>query len=215
MRETQNTNQTVTIEIATNTLVLGCKNSVIPDYVQSIGNYAFYNCTGLTSITIPEGVTSIGNSAFSNCTGLTSITIPEGVTSIGNYAFYNCNNLTAVYITDIAAWCKIDFNGVYANPMNYADHLYLNDELATDLVIPSSVTSIGDRAFYNCRSLTSIEIPSSVTSIGSSAFYNCLNLVSITYTGTIEQWTAVTKGGSWNGGTGNYIVHCSDGDIAK
>ena len=64
---------------------------------ESIGNYAFRNCTGLTSITVPDSVTSIDNYAFYGCTGLTSITIPESVTSIGNYAFYNCSALTDVY----------------------------------------------------------------------------------------------------------------------
>ena len=212
------------IEIATNTLVLGCKNSVIPDYVQSIGNYAFYNCTGLTSITIPEGVTSIGNSAFSNCTGLTSITIPEGVTSIGNSAFSNCTGLTSITIpegvTSIGNYAFYNCTGLTSITIpegvtSIGNSAFSNCTGLTSITIPEGVTSIGNFAFYNCRSLTSIEIPSSVTSIGSSAFYNCLNLVSITYTGTIEQWTAVTKGGSWNGGTGNYIVHCSDGDIAK
>ena len=80
----------------TKTLVEGCDNSVIPTdgSVTSIGDYAFYGCSGLTSITIPSGVTSIGDWAFYDCSGLTSITIPVGVTSIGYYAFEGCNSLT-------------------------------------------------------------------------------------------------------------------------
>ena len=70
----------------------------IPDGVTAIGDYAFYYCSGLTSVTIPSSVTSIGESAFRHCTGLTSITIPNSVTSIVNLAFWDCDSLTIVYI---------------------------------------------------------------------------------------------------------------------
>ena len=168
----------------------------IPDGVTSIGSYAFYNCTSLTSITIPDGVTSIGESAFYNCTSLTSITIPDGVTSIRSYAFYNCTSLTSItipdsvtyigehafyncasleniyYIGNVESWWGLEgknYSNLNSNPYN----LYFDGELVTNIEIPDDVTSIPHKAFYNCKSLTSINIPDSVTSIGNYAFYGC------------------------------------------
>ncbi len=143
----------------------------IPDSVTSIGEWAFAGCSNLTSVTIPDSVTSIDSSAFYQCSSLTSITIGDSVTSIGGGAFYDCSDLAAVHISDIAAWCNIDFRDHDSNPLSYANNLYLNGDLVTDLVIPDSVTSIGRYAFAHCSSLKSITIPDSVTSIGSYAFY--------------------------------------------
>ena len=86
------------IETSTNKLIVGCKNTIIPNSVTSIGNGAFYNCIGLTSVSIPNSVTSIGDSAFDSCWGLTSVTIPNSVTSIGKNAFSGCSGLTSVSI---------------------------------------------------------------------------------------------------------------------
>ena len=188
---------------------------IIPSNIQSIGWGAFKNCGGLTSITIPNSVTSICHSAFYKCTGLTSITIPDSVKNIEVYAFDECTGLTAVYITDIANWCNISFDSLDANPLCYAHRLYVNGVLAKNLTIPNSVTSIGKRAFYNCTSLKSITIPDSVTSIGYYAFRGCTGLTDIKFTGTKEQWDFVIKGSDWNQDTGNYTIHCTDGDIYK
>ena len=128
----------------------------IPNSVTSIGDYAFCECSSLTSVTIPNSVTSIGNKAFCECSSLTSVTIGNNLTSIGAQAFVNCSVLKAVYITDVAAWCGIAFKDYDSNPLYYAKKLYLNGDLVTDLVIPSSVTSIGNTAFYGCSYLTSI-----------------------------------------------------------
>ncbi len=148
--------------------------------VTNIGEKAFLYCPGLTSVTIPNSVTSIWESAFYWCSGLTSVTIGNSVTSIGNLAFSECSALTSVHISDIAAWCNIEFGYYDSNPLSYAHHLYLNGEEVRDLVIPNSVTSIGDNAFYNCSGLTSVTIPNSVTSIGSAAFSGCSGLTSVT-----------------------------------
>ena len=154
------------IETSTNRLIAGCKNTVIPESVTSIGDYAFYGCSGLTSITIPEGVTSIGGSAFYGCSGLTSITIPEGVTSIENFTFYNCSSLTSITIPE----------GV----TSFGRHAFLGCSSLASITIPESVTSIDVYTFYGCSSLTSITIPEGVTSIGGSAFSSCTNLTSVT-----------------------------------
>ena len=134
----------------------------------------------VTDLVIPNSVTAIGNYAFDNCTNLTSVTIPKSVTTIGSYAFSYCTGLTGVYISDLKAWCEIDFGNYSANPLYYAKKLHLNDQLVTDLVIPNSVTAIGNYVFYNCTGLTSVTIPNSVTTIGYSAFDNCTGLTSVT-----------------------------------
>ena len=154
------------IETATNTLITGCKNTIIPNSVTEIGDDAFFGCSGLTSITIPNSVTSIGYEAFSYCTGLTSVTIPNSVTSIGYRAFYKCSGLTSVIIpnsvTSIGGWAFCDCSGL------------------TSVIIPNSVTSIGNEAFSFCSGLTSVTIGNSVTEIGPGAFSGCSGLTSVT-----------------------------------
>ena len=152
----------------------------IPNSVTYIGKEAFYYCSGLTSVTIPNNVTYIGEKAFAYCSGLSSVTIGSSVSTIGKDAFDMCQKLTSVNIYDVAAWCNIKFKSGYtdfyegSNPLNYAHRLYLNGEELKDLIIPSSVTSIGDGAFQQCYSLTSVTIPNSVITIGKYAFYDCI-----------------------------------------
>ncbi len=176
------------IETSTNTLIVGCKNTIIPNSVTSIGEHAFFYCTSLTSITIPNSVTSIGNEAFCNCTGLKSIEIPNSVTSIGNYAFEYCTSLTSIEIpnsvTSIGAGAFYNCTSLTSieipnsvTSIGYAAFEYCTS--LTSITIPNSVTSIGEHAFYYCTSLTTIEIPNSVTSIGRCAFEYCTSLESI------------------------------------
>lgn len=118
-------------------------------------------------------VKNIHSYCFSSKDKIQSITIPNSVISIGSGAFSGCNGLTKVNITDLAAWFKITFDNEYANPLNYAHHLYLNNTELTEITIPNSITKINANVLAGASSITSITIPSSVTSIGDYAFSNC------------------------------------------
>ena len=148
----------------------GLTSVTIPNSVDGIDDYAFRGCSGLTSVTIPNSVTSIGENAFQGCSGLTSVTIPNSVTSIGATAFSGCSGLTSIVVDKN--------NPVYDS----RDNCNAIIETATNTlicgckktIIPNSVTSIGRYAFSGCSGLTSVTIPNSVTSIGSEAFSNCM-----------------------------------------
>ena len=131
----------------------------------SIGENAFRECTGMTSIELPEGLISIGENAFIKCSSLISIEIPNGVTSIGDYAFLSCSSLTSVTIP--------------TSVQNIGKSAFSSCSSLTLVTIPNGVTSIGNYAFSSCSSLTSVTIPNGVTSIGQYAFSSCQNLVSI------------------------------------
>ena len=166
---------------------------IIPNGATTIGKNVFSGYPNLQTIVIPEGVTSIGQSAFSYCSSLTSVAIPNSVTSICKSVFYYCSSLTSVTIPDSVT--------------SIGERAFENCSSLTSVTIPDSVTSIGNSAFSSCKCLTSITIPNSVTSIDRDAFYYCTSLKTINYTGTEEQWNAISKGTDWNYETSLNVIY--------
>ena len=154
------------IKTKSKSLIAGCKNTIIPNTITSIGEYAFDNCTSLTSINIPNSVTSIEDKAFIFCRGLTSVIIGNNVKNICSQAFYDCSSLTSVTIPN-----SVTSIGMWA---------FSSCENLTSVIIGNNVTSIGSAAFYGCSGLTSIIIPDCVKSIGHQAFYECYGLANVT-----------------------------------
>ena len=130
------------IETASNTLIQGCKNTVIPNSITAIGGGAFMNCSSLTTINLPNNVTSIGAAAFEGCSNLVSINLPQNVTSIGNQAFLDCISLVSINFP--IGLTKI------------GDIAFGQCESLTSIIIPNNVTSIGESAFRDCNRLVEI-----------------------------------------------------------
>ena len=152
----------------------------VADGVTSICDYAFAECSVLTSITIPDSVTTIGYCAFAECSALTNITIPDSVTTIGDYPFYDCDSLTSVTVDANNKYYSSDIDGVLFNEDKTTLVQYPAGNTRKNYTIPDSVTSIDGYAFSGCESLTSVTIPDSVTSIDSYAFSGCESLTSVT-----------------------------------
>ena len=170
--------------IVSNTYSNGRGLIVFDKDIESIGEYAFYDCTTLTSIEIPNSVTKIGEFAFYNCSlseinitnyvktigdsalkscsKLTSVIIPDSVTSLGNSFLSDCNNITSVTLSN--------------SIVSIGNSFLSNCSKLTSITIPDSITTIGDSFLWGCSNLTSITLPANITSIGSSAFFNCKKL---------------------------------------
>jgi len=148
-------------------------NVILYEGISSIGNNAFWNCIGLTSVVIPNSVITIGSAVFSFCRGLTSISIPNSVTTIGDMAFSGCHGLTSVTI--------------HSSVTNIGYGVFSDCERLVFVTISNSLTNIPWRTFQGCLSLTSVTIPNSVTTIEDSAFADCHNLTRITNLAAIPQ----------------------------
>ena len=151
--------------------VVNITNKINGLTVTSIGNFAFNQCSVLTSITIPNSVTGIGDYAFINCSIMTNATISTNVASIGNYVFADCSMLSSIIIP-----YRVTGIGNFA---------FYGCSILTNVTIPNGVTNIGDEAFYGCWDMTSVTIGNSVTNIGNEAFWNCYNLTSVTIPDTV------------------------------
>ena len=186
------------IHSATNRLIKGCNNSIIPSTVTRIGERAFEYCSGLTAITIPPSVEEIEKEAFYQCSKLSSVSIPVGTVSIGDGAFGGCGKVSSVSISEsvssigenpfLACYSLVSINVASANS-NFDSRDNCNAIIRTSTnelisgcettIIPDGVLSIGKNAFCSCINLRSIIIPSSVTTIGDGAFQSCRVLTSI------------------------------------
>lgn len=188
----------------------GLTDVTIPSSVNSIGVNAFDKCTELTTVTIESnevmnlefnysynlgkifgaqvenyiignGVNQISSSAFYSCDAMSSVSISSSVTSIESGAFYGNNHLTKAEFASIESLCNIDFGSYTSNPLCYAKHLYINGIEQTSVVIPSSVTRIGNGAFFGYSGLIAISSTSSIESIGNYAFFACNGLTELPY----------------------------------
>lgn len=154
------------IETATNTLIMGCQSTIIPNTVTAIGNSAFMGCSGLTSINVPNSVTTIGEGAFAICSRLADVTIPNSVITVGHRAFEG------------TSWYNSQPDGVvYAGQVAYK---YKGSADSTIVTLQDNTISITDYAFAWCTGVLSVTLSNSVTTIGTSAFEGCRDLASVT-----------------------------------
>ena len=146
-------------------------------------NNAFAGQSGVSNVIIPNSIVTIGKSVFKG-SSMTSVILPNGLKKIDDFAFQDCVDLREINIPESVEWIG---NGAFAGCTSLKE-----------VKLPEGVTSIGYSAFTGCTNLTSVTIPDSVTSIGNSAFSKCSKLTTINYTGTEEQWNAITKEAYWN-----------------
>lgn len=167
------------IEIATDKLVLGCDTSVIPDYVTSIGEHAFYECSKLKSVEISANVTYISEKAYYKCTAIESIRVSTSNTyyTSRNSSNVECNCLIEIAPNKILLTCR--WSNIPSDVSGYGEYAFTSNTNVQSIVIPSGTTTISEDMLKGCTNLESISIPASVTSISGYAFRECKNLRNI------------------------------------
>lgn len=159
-------NCNILFKTANDSIILTCKNSILPNGITEISDYAFYRNNSLTTFDVPSTVVRIGKYAFSDCDSLVSLTIPDGVTTIGEYCFSGCDNLESVELPDALT--------------EISEGLLSNCPKLKRVNIPNSVSAIGYAAFQQCRSLEHITLPEGIPAIQGYTFWNCTSLEEIT-----------------------------------
>ena len=141
----------------------------------------FYGLTSIKTFNFGNTVTRIPHALCRNLTGLTTVTISPSLKAAAAHAFADCTSLNRVNISDLVAWCDIDFEYSNSNPLYYANNLYLNGSKITNLTIPNTVSVIKQFAFVNCTALTTVTIPTTLTSCGGGAFKGCSGIVTVNW----------------------------------
>lgn len=175
------------IETQTNKLLIGCKETIIPEDIVTIGTCAFADCTTLTAITVPNSVTQIDGNAFSGCTGLTEFTIPQNIKQIKINAFQNCSNMAILYYNAESCEASDGFENCY-----FIKKAYIGDSVKTlpkslfekcsgltDVIFGKNVTEIGASVFYQCTSLTNVVLPEGLKVLSEQTFYGCSSLPTV------------------------------------
>ncbi len=232
------TNPYVVLIEATSKDITSC---MINENCKIIYDSAFQNCANLTSIAMPNGVVQICESAFRECTSLKGVTFGNGVVRIDMDAFYQCEELHSIVIpnsvlylgSDAFAWTGLTAVDI-SDSVIICGAFYACQKMET-LTIGSGILQVGGfDALQSLKTVTikdgaeiinnlsggaieEVRIPSSVkkiVKIGSYAFGQYINIY---FGGTKEQWFAIEKNDHWDetGGDNSYVVHCTDGDVAK
>lgn len=212
------------------------KKIVVLDGITTMGVAPFYECSKMESVCLPDSVTTISDNAFQHCDGLKAFATPKDVTRF-SIRLNNGAKLLSLKLPDNLAYLYVQFSNMFEidipnkvtsltlNHFPYLKSIELPNGLKsldmqdcpslTSVVIPDSMTSLSDMAFWQCKNLKQVQIPNTVKSFGAATFNTCPNLKDINYLGTKEQWNAITKPSSWDYDSGDYTVHCTDGDILK